>query len=196
MAESTHKAEVVARAEALVEPLVRAEGFELIDLQYAREPQGWVVRLFIDRPGHDPMSREGGVGLDECAAVSHAVETALEVEDLVPHAYSLEVSSPGLERPLRTAAHFARAVGEAISVKARGVRVRGVVQAVGDDTFTLLTDAGEEHTISYAEVVQARTVFEWGGSPKQAAKKQAAKQAEKSAPKQRAKGRKKETVRR
>jgi ribosome maturation factor RimP len=120
MAESTHKAEVVARAEALVEPLVRGEGFELIDLHYAREPQGWVLRLFIDRPGHDPLSPEGGVGLDECAAVSRAVETALEVEDLVPHAYSLEVSSPGIQRALRRPEHFQRVLGKRVKVKTFG----------------------------------------------------------------------------
>lgn len=120
MAESTHKAEVVARAEALVEPMVRAEGFELIDLQYVREPGGWVLRLFIDRPEHDPLSRDGGVGLDECAAVSKALDTALEVEDVVPHAYSLEVSSPGINRALRRPEHFRRVLGKRVKVKTFG----------------------------------------------------------------------------
>ena len=120
MAESAHKADVVARAEALVEPLVRAEGFELVDLQYVREPQGWVLRLFIDRPGHDPLSPEGGVGLEECARVSHAVDTALEVEDVVPHAYSLEVSSPGINRALRRPEHFQRVLGKRVKVKTFG----------------------------------------------------------------------------
>src|SRR5262249_62029640 len=106
MAESTHRQDVVTRAEALVDPLVRAEGFELVELEYVREPQGWVLRLFIDRPGRDPMSKEGGIGLDECASVSHAVETALEVEGLVPHRDALEGSSPGINRPPRRPHHF------------------------------------------------------------------------------------------
>ena len=120
MAESTHRQDVVSRAEALVEPLVRAEGFELVELEYVREPAGWVLRLFIDRPGRDPMAKEGGVGLEECARVSHAVETALEVEELVPHAYSLEISSPGINRPLRRPEHFQKVVGKRVKVKTFG----------------------------------------------------------------------------
>ena len=110
----------MSRAEALVDPLVRAEGFDLVELEYVREPQGWVLRLFIDRPGRDPMSKEGGIGLEECATVSHAVETALDVEDLVPHAYALEVSSPGINRPLRRPEHFAKVVGKRVKVKTFG----------------------------------------------------------------------------
>jgi len=144
MAESTHKAEVVARAEALVEPLVRAEGFELIDLQYLREPTGWVLRLFIDRPGHDPMSREGGVGLDECAAVSHALDTTLDVEDVVPHAYSLEVSSPGINRALRRPEHFRRVRGKRVKVKTFGPVGQPPRKSF---TGTLLESSGSEITV-------------------------------------------------
>src|SRR5262249_15632045 len=117
MAESTHRQDVVTPPQALGGPPVRAEGFELVELEYVREPAGWVLRLFIDRPGRDPMSKEGGIGLEECARVSHAVETALEVEDLVPHAYSLEVSSPGINRPLRRPEHFQKVVGKRGKVK-------------------------------------------------------------------------------
>jgi len=144
MAESTHKAEVVARAEALVEPLVRAEGFELIDLQYLREPTGWVLRLFIDRPGHDPMSREGGVGLDECAAVSRALDTTLDVEDVVPHAYSLEVSSPGINRALRRPEHFRRVLGKRVKVKTFGPVGQPPRKSF---TGTLLESSGSEITV-------------------------------------------------
>jgi len=144
MAESTHKAEVVARAEALVEPLVRAEGFELIDLQYLREPTGWVLRLFIDRLGHDPMSREGGVGLDECAAVSRALDTTLDVEDVVPHAYSLEVSSPGINRALRRPEHFRRVLGKRVKVKTFGPVGQPPRKSF---TGTLLESSGSEITV-------------------------------------------------
>ena len=120
MSESTHRQDVVSRAAALVEPLVGAEGFDLVELEYVREPAGWILRMFIDRPGRDPGSKEGGVGLDECARVSHAVETALEVEDLIPHGYSLEVSSPGINRPLRRPEHFQKVVGQREKVKTYG----------------------------------------------------------------------------
>ena len=144
MAESTHRQDVVSRAEALVEPLVRAEGFELVELEYVRDPAGWVLRLFIDRPGHDPMSREGGVGLDECAAVSHALDTTLDVEDVVPHAYSLEVSSPGINRALRRPEHFRRVLGKRVKVKTFGPVGQPPRKSF---TGTLLESSGSEITV-------------------------------------------------
>ena len=168
MAESTHKAEVVARAEALVDPLVRAEGFELIDLQYLREPSGWVLRLFIDRPGRDPASKEGGIGLDECAQVSHAVETALEVEDLVPQAYSLEVSSPGLNRPLRRPEHFARVVGQRVKVKTYGPvgepprkSFTGTLVESSASDITVQVEGGGAFQIPFRDIAKANLDFEF-----------------------------------
>jgi ribosome maturation factor RimP len=95
--------------------------------------------------------------------------------------YALEVSSPGLERPLRTPAHFARAVGETVSVKWRGAddgaaaRVRGVVTAADDTGFDLTLDDGRVERIACGDVTQARTVFEWGGEPKRANTKKSSK---------------------
>jgi ribosome maturation factor RimP len=168
MAESTHRHDVVARAEALVAPIVRAEGFELVELEYAREPQGWVLRLFIDRPGRDPMAKEGGVGLDECARVSHAVETALEVEDLVPHAYSLEVSSPGINRPLRRPEHFAKVVGKRVKVKTFGPlgqpprkSFSGVLEQVGSSDITVQVEGGGAFQIPFRDIAKANLDFEF-----------------------------------
>jgi len=166
MTESTHRQDVVSRAEALVEPLVRAEGFELVELEYVREPGGWVLRLFIDRPGRDPMSKEGGVGLDECAAVSHAVETALEVEDLVPHGYSLEVSSPGLNRPLRRPEHFAKVVGQRVKVKTYGPlgqpprkSFTGTLEGVGASDITVQIEGGGAFHIPFRDIAKANLDF-------------------------------------
>lgn len=168
MAESTHRQDVVSRAEALVEPLVRAEGLELIELEYAREPGGWVLRLFVDRPGRDPMSKEGGVGLEECARVSHAVETALEVEDLVPHAYSLEVSSPGINRPLRRPEHFAKVVGQRVKVKTYGPvgqpprkSFSGVLLQSGASDITVQVEGGGAFHIPLRDIAKANLDFEF-----------------------------------
>lgn len=168
MAESTHRQDVVSRAEALVEPLVRAEGFELVELEYGREPQGWILRLFIDRQGRDPMVKEGGVGLDECARVSHAVETALEVEDLVPHAYSLEVSSPGINRPLRRPEHFAKVVGKRVKVKTFGPvgqpprkSFSGVLEQVGSRDITVQVEGGGAFQIPFRDIAKANLDFEF-----------------------------------
>jgi len=168
MAESTHRQDVVSRAEALVEPLVRAEGLELIELEYLREPAGWVLRLFVDRPGRDPMSKEGGVGLEECARVSHAVETALEVEDLVPHAYSLEVSSPGINRPLRRPEHFAKVVGHRVRVKTYGPlgqpprkSFSGVLLQSGASDITVQVEGGGAFHIPLRDIAKANLDFEF-----------------------------------
>ncbi len=168
MAESTHRQDVVSRAEALVEPIVGAEGFELVELEYVREPAGWVLRLFIDRPGRDPMSKQGGVGLDECAQVSHAVETALEVEDLVPHAYALEVSSPGINRPLRRPEHFANVVGKRVKVKTYGPvgqpprrSFSGVLLQSSSSDITVQVEGGGDFHIPLRDIAKANLDFEF-----------------------------------
>ncbi|MGI6656453.1 MAG: ribosome maturation factor RimP [Desulfobulbus sp.] len=94
-----------------VDPLLTDLGMELVELQFRREGQGWVLRLFIDK--------EGGVTIDDCATVSREVGAYLDVEDLIEHAYHLEVSSPGLERPLKKAGDYERFAGRLARFKLR-----------------------------------------------------------------------------
>lgn len=101
------------KARALCEPLIAAEGLELLEVEWTRAHEGWVLRLTVDKPG-------GKVGVDDCSTASHAVDTALDVEDFIPHEYSLEVSSPGLNRPLVKPAHFEKAVGQKVRLKTFG----------------------------------------------------------------------------
>ena len=103
------KQDVEQKVREIAEPILAAEGLELLDVELVHE-HGWILRLFVDKPG-------GGVGLEDCARGSHAVETALDVADLVEHAYSLEVSSPGLNRPLKKPEHFHKAQGKKVKVK-------------------------------------------------------------------------------
>ncbi|HSR13777.1 MAG TPA: ribosome maturation factor RimP [Thermodesulfobacteriota bacterium] len=77
----------------VVEPIAASGGFELVDLEYRRESHGWVLRIYLDR--------EGGITLEDCAGISGEIGTVLEVKDLIPNPYALEVSSPGLTRPLK-----------------------------------------------------------------------------------------------
>lgn len=98
----------------IIEPVVETEGYELVELEYAREG-GWILRLFIDRP-------EVGVGLDDCVALSRQISAFLDANDSLPDvAYSLEVSSPGVRRPLRKPEHFLEQVGERVRVQAAEV---------------------------------------------------------------------------
>ena len=92
-----------------IDPLLRAQGFELVDLEYQRGPQGWVLRIYIDR--------EGGITLDECAEVSGEIGTLLEVKDVIPNPYVLEVSSPGLTRPLKKPEDFSKFSHRLVKIK-------------------------------------------------------------------------------
>jgi ribosome maturation factor RimP len=150
--------------EALVEPVVAAAGLELVDVTFRREGRGRILRVTIDR--------RGGVDLDTIAEVSQRVSRRLDVEGFDPGPYSLEVSSPGLERPLRRPDDFARRVGETVKVRTSepvdGELVhRGRLVATGAEGVTIATETGER-TIAYGEIASAQTVFEWGapGAPR------------------------------
>jgi len=168
MAEVLHRASVAERAARVAEPLVQAEGFELLDVEWLREPQGWTLRLSIDRPGHPPLSKEGGVGLEECARVSHAVETALEVEDVVEQTYNLEVSSPGINRPLRKPEHFRRVLGQRVKVKTFGPvgtpgrkSFTGTLEEVAEDAVTVHVEGGPALRIPFRDIAKANLQFEF-----------------------------------
>jgi ribosome maturation factor RimP len=103
---------VAERARQLLEPIVVREGFELVEVEWGREGPAWVLRIFVDRPG--------GVNIDHCQELSRVVEPVLDVEDFIEPAYSLEVSSPGLDRPLRKPKDFERFAGQRAHVKTYG----------------------------------------------------------------------------
>ena len=107
----TGTADIIKKLEELCEPAIFALGLELVQLQYRREAEGWVVRLLVDRPG--------GVTVEECGELSRQASSLLDVEDLIPHRYRLEVSSPGLDRPLCKREHFTRFIGVSINLHTR-----------------------------------------------------------------------------
>lgn len=142
------------RVRALVEPVLEAEGLELVDALFS----GGALQIFVDRPG--------GIDLEAISAVSTVVSQLLDEYDPVPGRYTLEVSSPGLERPLRRPEHFARFVGTLVAVKTRpgtpgDRRAEGALETA-DGTGIVI--AGRR--LAYAEIERAHTVFEWGAAPK------------------------------
>lgn len=140
-----------------VEPVVAALGLELYDVEVSGTGRALVVRVLVDR--------EGGIDLDTVGTAAEAISPVLDSEAVsraLPGAYALEVSSPGLERPLRRPEHYQRAVGTTISVKTPGRRIRGTVVEADDESFELALEDGTQERISYTDVAQARTVFEWG----------------------------------
>ena len=98
-----------AKVLPLLEPIVEANGLELVDLEFVKEGVNWYLRVYIDK--------EGGVTLDDCEVVSRTLEAKLDEKDPIEQAYILEVSSPGLDRPLKKEADFAKFQGEIIDVK-------------------------------------------------------------------------------
>jgi ribosome maturation factor RimP len=139
-------------------------GLELFDLYLSGSGRGRTLRVIVERAGE-----ERGVDLDTIALASQAITPLLDDDVALAGPFVLEVTSPGVERTLRRPEHFARAVGETVSVKYRTdtapQRLRGTITAAGDDAIELDVD-GEHRHIVLADVVEARTVFEWGPSPR------------------------------
>jgi ribosome maturation factor RimP len=161
MAEKNLKQTVEERAMALLDPIVAGEGLELVDLEFLREREGWILRLFIDKPG-------GRVGLEDCTQVSRAVDPALDVEDLVPHEYSLEVSSPGVDRPLKKPAHFERVKGQKVKVKTFGPlgdpprkNFTGTLTEVAGDSISVEVEGAGTFHILFKDIAKANLEFEF-----------------------------------
>ena len=151
---------IVDRVRELVAPLAEAASVDLYDVEH----NGAVVRVLVDA--------DGGISLDAIAGLSRSISRALDQHDLVPGRYTLEVSSPGLERPLRTPEHFRRAAGCEVRVKTRPSfegprRLTGILEDVADDGVDLRGADGEVCRIAYEQLASARTVFEWGSGPRQ-----------------------------
>ncbi len=102
----------------IANPVIEGAGYELVDLEWKREAGAWILRFFIDKPG-GPHAPGEGITLDACAEVSTDLSTVLDVSDALPGSdtYSLEVSSPGIDRPLRREADFRRSIGQKVKMR-------------------------------------------------------------------------------
>ncbi len=145
---------IEAELERLLEPGVRALGLELWMLELVGSGHNMVLRVYIDGPD--------GITLDDCAAVSGQLSAILDVEDPIQGHYNLEVSSPGLDRPLAKPAHFASVIGEQVKVHLHTPvdtrrRFTGRVLAVGDDALSIEVD-GETIELPFVNIQKARLV--------------------------------------
>ncbi|HIG24330.1 MAG TPA: ribosome maturation factor RimP [Acidimicrobiia bacterium] len=150
---------IIERVETLVTPLCDRVGVELFDLEY----EGGVVRLVIDHPD--------GVGMGAIAQLTREVSRAFDHEEPINGTYTLEVTSPGLERSLKKPDHFARAMGETVTIKTQpGVegdrRFGGVLESSDDNSATIRLEDGATRTVAFSEILKARTVFDWAPEPK------------------------------
>lgn len=163
----------LARIREAIAPVFFAHGVSLVDLEWLTDRGGWVLRITIEREGS--LDQGGGVTLDDCADVSRDVSAVLDAEDLIAPHYNLEVSSPGLDRPLRTPAEFARFVGQTAKVKlARpapdGQRLlRGHLEEAPAGKVAVNVD-GKRIEVPFADVTEANLVYELAQQPKKSAK--------------------------
>jgi ribosome maturation factor RimP len=141
----------------LLEPPIEALGFDVVDVEYAQAGRGGILRVFIDRRAQDSGL---GITVDDCANVSHAVSEVLESQDPIKGHYTLEVSSPGFDRILRTRAHFERFVGERIFVELKLAvegrrRYVGELKSVTGGTIVVEVD-GTAHSLPIDRIQKAR----------------------------------------
>jgi len=159
---------VLERVHALVAPIVGDLGLDLYDLEHS----GGILRIVVDtQPGG-----EAGVSLDTIALITRLVSRELDHQDPVPGRYTLEVTSPGLERTLREPRHYMREIGKDVSVKvnepiAGTRRLQGTLVAATDNDIVVRDINLVEHTIPYTVIDKTKTVFQWGPTPKAGSKK-------------------------
>jgi ribosome maturation factor RimP len=148
---------VIKRVETVALPVLEEFGLELVEVQYRREQSGWILRLIIDK--------QDGISLGDCAAVSREISQLLDIEDFIDQAYSLEVSSPGLNRPLKRIAEFERFVGRKAKIKTiepiggEHVFVGKINRTEGE---SIVLEVGtKEVTILFSQIAKARLEVEF-----------------------------------
>lgn len=151
------RVEVEQRCETLVQPILDEHGFELWDVEYVKEGTNYYLRVYADKPG--------GITIDDCVTISRALEEKLDAEDFIPEAYILEVSSPGLGRPLKRERDFERSIGAAVEVKLykaidKQKEFTGILKSYNDDTIILEAEEVQME-LKRTDIALIRLAFEF-----------------------------------
>lgn len=149
--------EIEKRTEELVQPIIAGGNYELVDVEYVREGADRYLRIYADK--------EGGINIDDCVEISRALEARLDEEDFIEEAYILEVSSPGLGRPLKKEKDFARSLGKNVEVKLykaieTGKELEGELLSYTPEEIVLRTEQ-TEITIARKEIARIRLAFDF-----------------------------------
>lgn len=142
--------------ESLVRPLVEADGLEFVEVGFVTEQGRRILRVTVDQ--------DGGLDLDTIAALSSKLSRRLDLEGVASSGYVLEVTSPGLERPLKEPRDFQRTLGERVKVKIAvpaPETFRGRLAEADEEHIVVTTEDGQRE-VAYADIITAKTVFEWG----------------------------------
>ena len=152
----TKKESYESRVEAFLLPLMEENNFELVDVEYVKEAGTWYLRAYIDK--------EGGIAVDDCEVISRRLSDWLDKEDFIDDSYILEVSSPGLGRPLKKEKDYQRSIGKLIDIKLyraedKQKEFTGVLKAYDEKTVTLAFEKDEEKTFERANLAMIRLAF-------------------------------------
>ena len=154
----TKREEYEQKTEKLLMPIMEANGFELVDVEYVKEVGNWYLRAYIDKPG--------GITVDDCEVVNRELGDLLDRDDFIDDSYILEVSSPGLGRPLKKERDFIRSKGEEVEIRTyrmvdRQKEFRGVLKAWDKDTVTIETEDGQEQIFDRDNIALIRLAFDF-----------------------------------
>lgn len=144
------------KTEALIMPLIEANNFELWDVEWVKEGANWYLRVYIDK--------EGGITVDDCELISRAFDEILDREDYISENYIFEVSSPGLDRPLKKEKDFARSIGKDVEVKLykainKEKEFVGILTAYDENTVTIEMDDESEMVFDRSDIAIVRLAF-------------------------------------
>ncbi|MFR1833834.1 MAG: ribosome maturation factor RimP [Lachnospiraceae bacterium] len=154
----SRKEQYEARTEEYLLPLMKEHKFELVDVEYVKEAGTWYLRAYIDK--------EGGITVDDCEIINRKLSDWLDEEDFIEESYILEVSSPGLGRPLKKEKDFARSVGKEVEVKLykalnKQKDYTGVLEAYDKDTVTLGMEDGSRMVFERTDIALIRLAFDF-----------------------------------
>ena len=154
----TKREEYEQKTEKLLMPIMEANGFELVDAEDVKEAGNWYLRAYIDKPG--------GITVDDCEVVNRELGDLLDRDDFIDDSYILEVSSPGLGRPLKKERDFIRSKGEEVEIRTyrmvdRQKEFRGVLKAWDKDTVTIETEDGQEQIFDRDNIALIRLAFDF-----------------------------------
>ena len=145
-----------AKTEQLIQPLIDANNFELVDVEFVKEGRDWYLRVYIDK--------DGGITVDDCELISRAFNEILDREDYISEQYIFEVSSPGLMRPLKKEKDYKRSVGKLIDIKLykpvdKCKEFTGVLDSYDKDTVTIKMDDDTQKTFDRSNLAMIRLAF-------------------------------------
>ena len=152
------RTDIELRTEKLVQPIIDENHFELVDVEYVKEGANWYLRVYADK--------EGGINIDDCVLISRALEAKLDEDDFIQEAYILEVSSPGLGRPLKKDKDFERSIGRDVEIKLyrpieKQKEWEGTLVSYDNDSVTITLEDGANMEITRSDIALIRLALDF-----------------------------------